>query len=321
MTTTVNDAVQTETHTPGNLPVREPFHPWRWVVASAALIITGLIVRAFATAPNINWAVVRTYLFDGTILKGLELTIILGVAAQLLAIVLGVLLAVMRMSTNPVLDVISGFYVFIFRGMPGLLQILFWYNIALVFPRIGISIPFTSLGWSAETNTLITSAVAAVLGLGLNEAAYMCEIVRGGVDSVDPGQMEATRALGLRGFQRLRYVVLPQALRAIVPTTGNEFISMLKNTSLVSVIAAHELLTTAQTIYSRNFFTIELLLVASFWYLVVTTVATALQTRLERYLGRTDRHVRRSAWQLLLDKARTRFASRDINEVAGRTES
>ncbi|MBK0419561.1 amino acid ABC transporter permease [Leucobacter sp. CSA1] len=279
-------------HAAASIPARGPDparqspiparYPERWIGAVVALAVTAYIVGAFALSPQIHWDQVSHFLTFPTIIRGMWLTIVLTVVSQLLGTVGGVLLAVMRLSENPVLNSISWFYIWLFRGTPVLIQIIFWFNLALVFPTLGIGIPFTDLGFSVPTNQVITAFTAAVLALGLNEAAYMAEIVRGGILSVDPGQGEAASSIGMTRRKAMARVILPQAVRTILPPWGNEFIGMLKSTSLVSVIATAELLTSAQQIYARNFFTIELLLVASFWYLVMTTIATVLQSMLEK---------------------------------------
>jgi polar amino acid transport system permease protein len=207
-------------------------------------------------------------------------TLALTVASMLAGVLLGAVFAVMRMSENPVLRALSWAYTWFFRGTPVLVQIIFWFNLALLFPALGI------FGMEVSTNTLITPFIAAVLALGLNEGAYMSEIVRAGILAIDPGQSEAAQALGLTRSQTMRRIVLPQAMRVIIPPTGNEAISMLKLTSLVSVIAAQDLLTRAQQIYSRNFLVIELLIVVSLWYLLVTSVASVGQYYLERHYAR-----------------------------------
>ena len=259
------------------VPVR---HWGRWMGAAVALALLGGLIYAVAGNSNIHWDVVlQAFTYQG-ILSGLWVTIELTVLAMVIGIVLGVISAVMRLSENPVQRAISNGYTWLFRGTPLLVQIIFWFNLALVFPKLGIA------GASVSTNTVITPFVAALLGLGLNEGAYMSEIVRGGIGAVDPGQSEAARALGMRHRLVLRRIVLPQAMRVIVPPTGNEVINMLKNTALVSVIAAHELLTQAQAIYSRNFLVIDLLIAVSLWYLVVTTVFNVGQHYLERHFGR-----------------------------------
>ena len=205
-----------------------------------------------------------------------------------IGIVLGVLLAVMRLSPNPLVSGAAWVYIWFFRGTPVLVQILLWYNIAALYPKFSVGIPFGPTFFHFTATTVITPFVAGMLGLGLNEGAYMAEIVRAGIISVPEGQTEAAQSLGMRRLQTIRRIVLPQAMRVIVPPTGNETISMLKTTSLVSVIALPhpELLYAAQLIYSVNYLTIQLLIVASLWYLIVTTVLTIGQYYLERRYAR-----------------------------------
>jgi polar amino acid transport system permease protein len=259
------------------IPVR---HFGRWVSAAIVLVLVTSLIYALATNDNIQWSIVGQYLFDSTIMDGLFVTIWLTLLSMVLGIVLGIVLAVMRLSDNRVLSTVSWFYIWLFRGTPVLVQLLIWFNLALFFPRIGLG------GLSVDTNQLITPFVAALLGLALNEAAYMAEIVRGGIIAVDPGQTEAAHALGLTRGQTMRRIVLPQAMRVIVPPTGNELITMLKTTSLVTVIAAPDLLTNAQAIAARNFAVFEMLIVASFWYLLLTSVASYGQYHLERRFAR-----------------------------------
>ena len=268
------------------VPVRRP---GRWVVAAIVLVVAVAIVRSVATNPNFQWGVVGEYLFDGRILHGLRVTIELTVIAMGIGIVLGVLLAIMRLSPNWLVSSASSFYIWFFRGTPVLVQLLFWYNIAALYPKIGLGIPFGPAFVHADANTLITPFTAAILGLGLNEGAYMAEIVRAGIISVDPGQADAAQSLGMTRLQTMRRIVLPQAMRVIIPPTGNETISMLKTSSLASVIVVTELLYAAQLIYSVNFKTIPLLVVASFWYIVCTSVLYVGQYYLERYYGRGAR--------------------------------
>jgi polar amino acid transport system permease protein len=265
------------------IPVR---HYGRWIGAAVAILFVVLVARLFILSPNIKWDKVAHYLFNDQILVGLRLTIIFTIAAMAIGISLGIVIAVMRLSVNPVLRTISWFYIWVFRGTPMLVQIIFWYNIALVLPRIGIGIPYTHWGWSTSTNAVFSASIAAIVALGLNETAYMSEIVRAGIQVVDYGQTEAGLAVGMNRGLVFRLIVLPQAMRAIIPPTGNDIIGMLKSTSLVSVIAAQELLTKAQNIYAGNFLTIELLLVAAFWYLVVTTLLTFGQYYVERHFAR-----------------------------------
>lgn len=214
-------------------------------------------------------------------------------------VLIGVLLAVMRLSPNPLVAAVAGFYIWIFRGTPVLVQLLFWNFIAALYPEIDLGIPFIAPDLiSLDANTFVTPFVVALLGLGLNEGAYMAEIVRAGVLSVDEGQTHASQALGMTRLQTMRRIVLPQAMRVIIPPTGNETISMLKTTSLVSVIAYAELLYASQLIYSENYRTIQLLIVASIWYLAMTTVLTIGQAWLERRFGRgTRRQEPLTPWQ------------------------
>jgi polar amino acid transport system permease protein len=221
------------------------------------------------------------------ILQGLWITVQLTVASMLIGVILGVAVALMQVSDSRILRTGAMAYVWFFRGTPLLVQLIFWFNIALIFPEISLGVPFDGpklVSWS--TNAVVTGFVAALLGLSINEGAYMSEIVRAGLQSVDPGQQEAAAALGMSRAQIMKRVVLPQAMRIIVPPTGNQFISMLKTTSLVSVIAGADLLTVAQRLYLTNFEVIALLIVASIWYLVLTTVASVGQYFLEKRFSR-----------------------------------
>ncbi len=269
------------------LAVRRPRHLLRWVSAAAALLAVAVIIDTLAENSNFQWTVVRRYLFDSSILEGLVRTIWLTIVSMVIGVVLGVALALMRMSRNPFVSGASRLYIWFFRGTPVLVQLVFWYNLAALFPTLSFGLPFGGPTFvSGSANSIITPYTAALLGLGLNEAAYMAEIVRGGVQSVDAGQLEAARALAMRFSQVARKILLPQAMRVIIPPTGNEFIGMLKTTSLVSVIALSDLLYSAQSIYARNFETIPLLIVVSLWYLALTSVLTVGQSFLERRFSR-----------------------------------
>lgn len=268
------------------VPVRRP---GRWAAAAIVLVIAVAVVRSLATNPRFQWGVVGEYLFDARILHGLRVTIELTVIAMAIGIVLGVLLAIMRLSPNWLVSSASSFYIWFFRGTPVLVQLLFWYNVAALYPKLALGIPFGPAFIHADANALITPFTAAILGLGLNEGAYMAEIVRAGIISVDPGQADAAQSLGMTRLQTMRRIVLPQAMRVIIPPTGNETISMLKTSSLASVIVVTELLYASQLIYSVNFKTIPLLIAASFWYIVCTSVLYVGQYYLERYYGRGAR--------------------------------
>ncbi|MGW5666854.1 amino acid ABC transporter permease [Micromonospora sp. NPDC003776] len=267
--------------------ISHPLRPGRWVAAGVTVLILAWLVWTIAINPNLHWDIVVKYQFDRVILEGLWVTVQLTVASMAIGVVLGVVVALMQVSDSRILRVGAMAYVWFFRGTPLLVQLIFWFNIALIFPEIGLGVPFGGpklVTW--ETNTLITGFVAALLGLSINEGAYMSEIVRAGLRAVDPGQQEAAAALGMSRMKIMRRVVLPQAMRIIVPPTGNQFISMLKTTSLVSVIAGADLLTVTQRLYLTNFEVIALLIVASLWYLVLTTVASVGQYYLERRFSR-----------------------------------
>lgn len=261
-------------------------HPLRWAAIAVTVVILLMVARSVATNPRFEWDVVAEYLFDDTILRGLLRTLQLTVVAMALGIVLGVVLAFMRFSHSRFLVTVSWTYTWLFRSVPALVQILFWYNLAALYPRLSIGIPFGPEFASGSANDLITGMTAAVLGLGLNQAAYTSEVVRGGMLSVGHGQSEAAISLGMSEQQRLFKIVLPQAMRAIVPPVGNELIGMLKNTSLVSVIALADVLYSAQIIYSRTYQIIPLLLVACIWYLVATTLMSIGQHYIERRFSR-----------------------------------
>ncbi|MFC0406806.1 amino acid ABC transporter permease [Roseomonas elaeocarpi] len=255
-------------------------HWGRWVAVAVILVLLAALVRAFAVG-QIEWRFVGTFLTAQSILDGLVNTILMSVAAMALGIVLGVVTAVMRMSANPVLQGVAMGYSWLFRGTPLILQLLLWFNLALVFPSLGI--PWL---WSARTVDVITPAFAALLGLGINQGAYTSEVIRAGMLSVDNGQYEAAKAIGMTRLKALRRIIFPQAMRVIIPPLGNEFIGMVKSTSLASVIQYSEILHNAQNIYYANNRVIELLIVSGVWYLVIISVLTPLQALLERRFAR-----------------------------------
>ncbi len=282
-----------------SVPVR---HWGRWIASAIVLFLVVVLVHSVATNPRFGWSTVGNFLFDPRVLRGVRATIVLTVVSMVIGIAVGVVLAVMRLSPNPLVAGGSWFYIWFFRGTPVLVQIIFWNFIAALYPKLSIGIPFGGPVFaSVDANHLVKPFVVAILALGLNEGAYMAEIVRAGMLSVDEGQTEASQALGMSRLQTLRRIVLPQAMRVIIPPTGNETISMLKTSSLVSVIAYAELLYSVQIIYSANYKTIPLLIVASIWYLVMTTVLSFGQYFLERHYGRgTSRQVRDPAFQRIM---------------------
>ncbi|MDQ3405019.1 MAG: amino acid ABC transporter permease [Actinomycetota bacterium] len=265
------------------MPVR---HPGRWVGGAVILVLLVLMVHSVLTNPNFGWSIVGEYLFSDRVLNGLTNTLILTALAMLIGVFGGVLLAVMRLSRNPLMSGVAAGYIWLFRGTPLITQLLFWNFLGALYPTLGLGVPFGPEFVSWETNVLISTFTAALLGLGLNEAAYMAEIVRGGIQSVDEGQTEAAGALGMSQGRILRRIVLPQAMRVIIPPTGNETISMLKTTSLVLVIGYFELMTSVSEIYARNFQTIPLLITAAIWYLALTSILTVIQAQIERRFSR-----------------------------------
>jgi polar amino acid transport system permease protein len=271
-----------------DLPPVPLARPGRRVAAVVVALLLVWVVYVVFNNPNFQWRVVGKYLFSKEILDGVKLTIELTLSAMAIGVTLGVIAALMRLSDNKLLAGAAQFYVVAFRGTPALVQLIFWYNLAALFPRITLGIPFFGPDFiSLNANTIITPVIAANLGLGLCEGAYMAEIVRAGIMSVDSGQREAGVALGLTRAQTMRRVILPQALRVIVPPTGNQIIGMLKLSSLASVISVTELLAAAGLIYTRTFETIPLLIVASLWYVAITGVLTLGQRVIERRLGRS----------------------------------
>jgi polar amino acid transport system permease protein len=265
------------------VPVR---HPGRWVAAAGVLVLVAMLAHSLLSDSTYQWGVFGQYFTSSVILQGLVLTIELTIIAMVIGIALGIVAAIMRLSPNPIVSGAGWVYVWFFRGTPVLVQLLFWYNISALYPRLSLGIPFGPDFVHGNVNPIITAFTAAILGLGLNEGAYMSEIVRAGLLSVDHGQTEAAQALGMTRGLTLRRIVLPQAMRVIIPPTGNETIGMLKTTSLASTIALAELLRATQNIYSRTYQTIPLLIVASIWYITLTSVLSIGQYYLERYFAR-----------------------------------
>lgn len=262
-------------------------HPGRTVAACFVLLLVVVLGNSLVTNENYQWSTVWHYLFFPSIMQGLGRTLTLTAVAMSIAIILGIVLAACRLSPNKVLSGVAGAYLWFFRGTPLLIQLVFWYNLSALYPRLGISIPFGGPELvGAETNSVLTLWLVAILGLALHESAYMAEIVRAGLLAVSRHQAEAAAALGMTNGLAFRRIILPQALRVIVPPTGNQVIGMLKYSSLVSVIAMPDLLYSAQMIYTQTFETIPLLIVVSLWYLLCTSVLTYVQRHVERYYGK-----------------------------------
>ena len=273
------------------IPVR---HPWRWVSAIVLLALAVDLVYMVTssvcsdvTSAGSGCEAIGRYLFSPLILRGIVTTLALTVLAMLIGVGGGVLLAVMRLSPNPVVSSLSWLYIWFFRGTPVLVQIFFWFNLNIVLHELGVGLPGTPFFiLFGHTNSLINAFVAVLLGLGLNEAAYMAEIVRAGIISVEQGQTEAAQALGMTRLIVMQRIVLPQAMRVIIPPTGNETISMLKTSSLAFIASERELFTASEQIALTTFAVVELIIVASLWYLFMTTILTIGQYYIERHFAR-----------------------------------
>lgn len=258
----------------------------RLLSAAVALLLFAMAVNSVVRNRAFQWEVVGRYFTSAAVLDGLSLTLWLTGVVMVLGFMLGIPLAVLRLSTNPVLSSLSWGYVWIFRSTPLLVQLLFWFNIGALYPTLGLGIPFGPQFVTVKTVNLLGPALTAVIGLTLHEAAYAAEVVRGGILSVDAGQTEAAQALGIGKVRALRRIVVPQAMRSIVPTAGNMLIGTLKGTSIVSVLAVHDLLYSAQLVYNQTYQVIPLLMVATLWYIAVTTVLGVGQFYVERHYAR-----------------------------------
>lgn len=275
-------------------------HPWRIVAVLVIAVLVAQLIQLLVTNERFGWGTVALYLFSDQIIGGLLMTLGLTIVAMILGVVLGVILAICRISRNPVLSGAAGAYIWFFRGTPLLVQLILFYNLSALLPELSIGIPFGPQFYSVPTNTVITPLLVAILGLGLHEAAYMAEIVRGGLLSVDPGQREAGQSVGMNDRTIMQRIILPQAMRFIIPPTGNQVISMVKATSLVSVIAMADLFYTAQSIYNRTFDTIPLLMVAVIWYLIITTLLNVGQSFIEKHYSRSSARSETGLWKILL---------------------
>ncbi|MFB9880316.1 amino acid ABC transporter permease [Planobispora siamensis] len=261
-------------------------HPLRWVAVAGVLVLLAMAASALITNPAWEWEIVGQYLFAPSVVRSVVITLELTVMGIVLGFALGTLLALMRLSPNRLLSSVAWGYVWLFRSVPLILQLLFWYNLALLYPRLSFGVPFGPAFFDIGTMDLIGPLTAAVLGLALHQAAYAAEIVRGGLLSVDHGQREAAAALGIPRTRRLLCIILPQAMRTIVPNAGNEIIGLVKGTSVVYIMALPELFYQVQVIYNRNGRVMALLLVAAVWYLILTTALSIVQYYVERHYGR-----------------------------------
>jgi polar amino acid transport system permease protein len=280
--------------------VARPRRTGQWAAGAVAAVLFAMLVHTVLTNPRFQWEVVGQFFTSAAILRGLVLTLWLTGAVMLCGYLLGTALAAMRLSHNAVLRSVSFGYVWLIRSIPPLVLLLFWYELASLYPRLSLGVPFGPEFVTVRTAHLFTGIVAAFVALTLDVAAFSAEIIRGGLLSVPPGQTEAAEALGLSRRRIFRRIVLPQAMPAIVPASGNMLISMLKATSIVSVIAVQDLLYSAQLIYNQNFQVIPLLLVATLWYVILTTVLSIGQYYVERHYGRSTRRVTLLRWRRAL---------------------
>ncbi|WP_284740769.1 amino acid ABC transporter permease [Amycolatopsis sp. RTGN1] len=261
-------------------------HPLTWVAAAVVAVLVAMAGHALVTNKAFDWPTFGRFVFQKSILEAVALTLELTLFGVVAGFLLGTVLALMRISRNPLLRAVSWTYTWIFRSVPLILQLLFWYNLAILYNEISFGVPFGPSFVSVGTMSLIPPFLAAGLGLALHQGAYAAEIVRAGFLSVDAGQREAAAALGIPAARQFRRIVLPQAMRTIVPTAANEIIGLLKATSQVYVMALPELFYQVQVIYTRSGRVIPLLLVATAWYLALTTVLSIAQFYVERHFGR-----------------------------------
>ncbi|MER5576447.1 amino acid ABC transporter permease [Streptomyces massasporeus] len=261
-------------------------HYARWAAGAAVVVLVAQFAHGLVTNPVWEWGVFSDYVLSETIVRAAWVTLQLTAYATVLGFLLGTVLAFMRLSRSPVLSTVAWTYIWVFRSIPMIVQLVFWFNLSALYKELGVGIPFGPVFWSVDSNTLIGTIGAAVIGLTLHQAAYAAEIVRGGVIAVDPGQLEAAAALGIPRFRQIRRIVLPQAMRAILPTAGNEIIGLLKGTSVVYVMSIGELFYQVQVIYGRNGRVIPLLLVATAWYVVLTSLLSVAQYYVERRYAR-----------------------------------
>jgi len=283
-------------------------HPWRWAGTVLVGLVVAAVVWSLVTNPRWEWDVVAEWFTAESVIRGLVETLKLTVIAGAAGFLLGFVLALMRLSRSPLLSSVSWTFSWIFRSTPLLVQLLLWYNLGYLYEKIALGIPFTDVRFfEVETTTLMSQFAAAILGLSLHQAAYSAEIIRGGILPVDQGQREAASALGIPAWDRSTRIVLPQAMRAILPTAFNEIIGLVKGTSVVYVLAYSELFYTVQVIYNRTQQVLPLLLVATLWYVVITSVLSVVQYYVERHYAKgAVRSLPLTPWQQTKRFLRTR---------------
>ncbi|MDJ0393299.1 amino acid ABC transporter permease [Rhodococcus sp. G-MC3] len=268
------------------LVVARQWHPWRWVVSIVTLVLVAQFLHGFVSNPGWGWGTFADYFTAPSILAALWLTIQLTFWGTLIGFAIGIALAIARLSNNPVLQIIAWFYIWAFRSIPLIVQLLFWFNIAYLYQTLSFGVPFGPSFFEFNVNNVISGTTAAIIGLALHQAAYSAEIVRAGINSVDQGQLEAAAALGIPKHREFFKIVLPQAMRGILPNAANEVISLFKGTSIVSVMAIAELFYQVQVVYGRNGRVVPLLLVATVWYIVLTSILSVVQFYVERHYAK-----------------------------------
>jgi polar amino acid transport system permease protein len=269
-----------------SLVVARTRHPWRWVAAVVALVLVAQFAHGLATNPGWDWPTFRLYFTAHSVLTALTVTLELTFWGTLFGFLIGGVVAIARLSRIPVLQVIAWTYVWAFRSIPLIVQLLFWFNIAYLYKRLSLGIPFGPALVTFDVNQVLSGFTAAVIGLALHQAAYSAEIIRAGVISVDTGQLEAAKSLGLPWHRQFFTIIAPQAMRGILPNAANEVISLFKGTSIVSVMAIAELFYQVQVIYGRSGRVVPLLMVATVWYIVLTTVLSIVQYYIERHFAK-----------------------------------
>jgi polar amino acid transport system permease protein len=268
------------------LSVAPTWHPWRWVISIATLVVAAQFLHGLATNAGWDWGTFAQYFTAKSVMSALWLTIQLTFWGTLIGFALGIALAAARLSNNPVLQIISWFYIWAFRSIPLIVQLLFWFNIAYLYQSLSLGIPFGPAFFTFDVNRVISGPMAAIIGLALHQAAYSAEIVRAGIISVDQGQLEAAAALGIPKRREFFKIVLPQAMRGILPNAANEVISLFKGTSIVSVMAIAELFYQVQVIYGRSGRVVPLLMVATVWYIILTSLLSVVQFYVERHYAK-----------------------------------
>ncbi|WP_035845751.1 amino acid ABC transporter permease [Kitasatospora azatica] len=268
------------------LPVVPARHPGRWLAGLAALLVVAQFVHGLATNPGWEWQTFARYLFTDTILKSVGITLELTAYGTVLGFAIGILVAFLRLSGSRILQSIAWTYIWAFRSIPLIVQLVFWFNISYLYQHLALGVPFGPELWSFKTIDVLSAQGAAVLGLALYQSAYAAEVVRAGVIAIDAGQFEAAAALGIPWLRQVRRIVLPQAMRSILPNAGNQVIALLKMTSVVYVMAIGELFYQVQVVYGRNGRVVPLLMVATVWYIALTTVLSVLQYYVERHFSR-----------------------------------